>query len=80
MLDEYIQGDADRATLQLGPQSIVYDSIDASPHYEGTVNDMYIDEKFLIELPNPTQQSEGVNEPYQKRYYFNPNNLPYSLE
>lgn len=41
---------------------------------------MYIDEKFLIELPNPTQQSEGVNEPYQKRYYFNPNNLPYSLE
>lgn len=41
---------------------------------------MYLDEKLLIELPNPSTQSEGVNEPYQKRYYFNPNNLPYSLE
>lgn len=41
---------------------------------------MFIDEKMLIELPNPAQQSDGVNEPYQKRYYFNPNNLPYSLE
>jgi hypothetical protein len=53
-LDEYVTADADRANLQLGPGAIVYDSIDPSPHYENTVNDMYIDEKFLIELPNPT--------------------------
>lgn len=55
MLDEYIQNDADRHNLQLGPLSIVYDYIDPSPHYENTANDMYIDEKHLIELPNPTQ-------------------------
>ena len=35
----------------------------------------------MIELPNPSDQSNGsINEPYQKRYYFNPTNLPYSLE
>jgi len=42
---------------------------------------LYIDERELIELPAPNQQGEGqINEPYQKRYYFNPHNLPYSLE
>ena len=41
----------------------------------------YIDERDLIELPSPYDQSNGcINEPYQKRYYFNPNNLPYNLE
>ena len=25
-------------------------------------------------------ESSTVNEPYQKKYYFNPNNLPYNLE
>jgi hypothetical protein len=34
--------------------NVVYDSIDASPYYENTVGDMFIDEKLLIELPNPT--------------------------
>ena len=41
----------------------------------------YFDEKDAIELPNPCEQGNGtINEPYQKRYYFNPTNLPYSLE
>jgi hypothetical protein len=40
---------------------------------------MYIDEKDLIELPL-VAPSEGVNEPYQKKYTFNSNNLPYSME
>lgn len=71
--------DAERVANSTNLQ-IVYDSIDTSPHYENTPNDMYMDEKLLIELPNPSSQSDGVNEPYQKRYYFNPNNLPYSLE
>ena len=61
---------------------MVYDSIEMSPHYDNTIDDLYIDERDLIELPAPNQQSqEGqINEPYQKRYYFSPSNLPYSLE
>lgn len=52
-----------------------------SSFYDNTGSDLYIDEKELIELPAPHQQGEGqINEPYQKRYYFNPMNLPYSLE
>lgn len=52
-----------------------------SPHYDGTINDLYIDERELIELPAVNSTGEGtINEPYQKKYYFNPNNLPYSLE
>jgi hypothetical protein len=78
-IDEYVANDAERVNNPTNLQ-IVYDSIDSSPHYENTPNDMYLDEKQLIELPNPSSQSDGVNEPYQKRYYFNPNNLPYSLE
>lgn len=32
-------------------------------------------------LPEANQQDQGqINEPYQKRYYFNALNLPYSLE
>lgn len=61
--------------------SVVYDCVEMSPMYDNTVNDLYIDEHELIELPPPSQSGEGtINEPYQKRYYFNPNNLPYSLE
>mmetsp|Transcript_21081 Transcript_21081/g.28333 ORF Transcript_21081/g.28333 Transcript_21081/m.28333 type:complete len:96 (-) Transcript_21081:964-1251(-) len=42
---------------------------------------MYIDEKDLIELQSPHVSSVGqIKEPYQKRYYFNPMNLPYNLE
>lgn len=60
---------------------VVYDSIEASPHYDNTINDLYIDERELIELPPVNSTGEGtINEPYQKKYYFNPNNLPYSLE
>ena len=52
-----------------------------SPNYENTANDMYIDERELIDLPAPhAQDASQINEPYQKRYYFNPMNLPYSLE
>jgi len=53
----------------------VYDYIEPSPHYEGENSKFgpYIDEKDLIELPNPADQGNGsINEPYQKRYYFNP--------
>ena len=42
---------------------------------------MYIDEKDLIELQSPhTDRAGQIKEPYQKRYYFNPMNLPYNLE
>lgn len=78
LMEEYIRNDTERAN---GPTTFptVFDSVDASPFYEA--GECYIDEKELIELPPPTQNSEGqINEPYQKRYYFNPNNLPYSLE
>jgi hypothetical protein len=53
-----------------------------SPHYDGTQDDLYIDERELIDLPAINQQNqEGqINEPYQKRYYFSPQNLPYNLE
>ena len=33
--------------------AVVYDSIEPSPYYGGTANDMYLDEKELIELPSP---------------------------
>ena len=45
--------------------SIVYDSVELSPHYDGTINDLYIDERELIELPSVSQAGEGtINEPY----------------
>lgn len=52
-LDEYIANDAERANAQLG--QVVYDAIDPSPFYENSINDMFIDERLLIELPNPAQ-------------------------
>jgi hypothetical protein len=58
----------------------VYDCIEPSPFYEtDDPNDQYIDERDAIELPSPTENSSDgvVSEPYQKKYYFNPNNLPY---
>ena len=61
--------------------SVVYDAVDSSPNYDNSPNDLYIDERDLIELPATTQQDNGqINEPYQKRYFFNTMNLPYSLE
>ena len=78
MMDEYIRNDSDRANGHHGYQT-VFDSVDTSPFYDNS--EQYIDERDLIELPPPTQNSEGqINEPYQKRYYFNPMNLPYNLE
>lgn len=84
VLDEYIRNDADRC-INAGSTTfpVVYDYIEQSPYYEGEgkAHGPYIDERDLIELPSPYDQSNGsINEPYQKRYYFNPNNLPYNLE
>jgi len=72
--EEYLSNDTERV---LGSKSfeVVYDYIEPSPHYEGENSKFgpYIDEKDLIELPNPADQGNGsINEPYQKRYYFNP--------
>jgi len=61
--------------------AVVYDSIENSPFYSNTAGDMYLDEKDLIELASPHNDRNGqIKEPYQKRYYFNPMNLPYNLE
>lgn len=54
LIDEYIENDAERANTNFG--TVIYDSIDISPHYDGTPGDTYIDEKDLIELPIPYQQ------------------------
>jgi hypothetical protein len=71
--------DADRANNNVG--TVIYDSVDISPNYDNSTGDLYLDEKDTIEVPVPTQQNDGsINEPYQKRYFFSPLNLPYSLE
>lgn len=49
ILDEYVENDAERANTNIG--TVIFDSVDISPHYENTPGDMYIDEKDLIELP-----------------------------
>ena len=78
LYDEYVRNDADR-TINLGNNStyqVVYDYFESSPFYEGEFakqHGPYIDEKDIIELPHPHDQNNGaINEPYQKRYYFNP--------
>jgi|LauGreDrversion4_2_1035121.scaffolds.fasta_scaffold77633_3 hypothetical protein len=64
-----------------GHYPVVYDCIEPSPYYEDDPANPFIDERDAIELPPLTEQTEGlVNEPYQKRYIFNPLNLPYQLE
>lgn len=81
-IDEYIRNEADRTNSNIN-WPVVYDSVETSPYYEAEnpKHGPYIDEKDSIELPNPTEQGNGgINEPYQKKYYFNPQNLPYSLE
>lgn len=78
LVDEYIENDAERANSNIG--QVIYDSVDASPNYEGTPGDLYIDEKDLIELPVQQQNDGAINEPYQKRYTFSTLNLPYSME
>ncbi len=79
ILDEYQRNDQERATASLGQYQVVYDCIEQSPFYDD--NEPYIDERDAIELPPVTEQTEGlVNEPYQKKYFFNPYNPPYQLE
>lgn len=60
----------------------VYDCIEFSPFYDiDDPNDQYYDERDAIEVSPPQEQSDGtIYEPYQKKYNFNPNNLPYQLE
>jgi hypothetical protein len=60
-MEEYIKNDADRANQH--NYQTVFDYVDASPFYD--TSDPYIDEKDLIELPPPTQNSDGqINEPH----------------
>jgi hypothetical protein len=39
--------------------SVVYDSVEPSPNYDNSPNDLYIDEKDLIDLPAASQQDTG---------------------
>lgn len=84
MLDEYMRNDAERSVNSTNATyPVVFDYVDPSPYYEGENRSLgpYIDEKDLIMLPSPYDQSSGsIKEPYAKQYYFNPNNLPYNLE
>lgn len=52
-MNEYVMNDADRANNTVG--TVIYDSVDVSPFYDNSPNDLYLDEKELIELPAPTQ-------------------------
>jgi hypothetical protein len=77
ILEEYVRNDADRSSNISANTSfpVVYDYLEHSPYYDGDSAKYgpFIDEKDLIELPNPSDQGNGsINEPYQKRYYFNP--------
>ena len=82
ILDEYIRNDLERANAPANQFPIVYDSLEFSPFYsQDDSSDLYIDERDAIDVPPPTDTTEGVvNEPYQKKYLYNPNNLPYPLE
>jgi len=53
LCEEYMSNDAERASLPIPSSSVVYDSVDMSPHYDNTINDLYLDERELIELPAP---------------------------
>lgn len=82
VIDEYVRNDAERAVASSGQYPVVYDCIENSPYYsESQPDHPYIDEREAIELPPVSEQTEGlVNEPYQKKYFFNPYNPPYTLE
>jgi hypothetical protein len=82
LVDEFVRNDAERAALPQGHYPVVYDCIENSPYYADAGSDHpYIDEREAIELPPVSEQTEGlVNEPYQKKYFFNPYNPPYQLE
>ena len=60
--DTYIREDTERSGATGNKQyQIVYDYIENSPYYDGenAKYGPYIDEKDLIELPNPHEQSSG---------------------
>lgn len=82
LISEYIRNDMERASGYSPLSLIVYDCIDCSPYYDNdNPNDMYYDERDAIDVPAPTDHTEGtINEPYQKKYMFNPSNIPYQLE
>jgi hypothetical protein len=44
--------DAERANNNIG--TVVFDSVDMSPFYDNSPNDLYLDEKLFIELPSNT--------------------------
>ena len=48
--EEYIKNDTDRANSNTNFPT-VFDSVDNSPYYDA--NELYIDERDLIELPPP---------------------------
>jgi hypothetical protein len=58
LLNEYMRNDADRSVNVQANTSfqVVYDYLEQSPYYEGDSAKYgpYIDEKDLIELPNPS--------------------------
>ena len=37
--------------MYLAASTVVYDSVENSPHYDNSPNDLYIDERELIDLP-----------------------------
>ena len=45
--------------FSVAAKDVVYDYIDPSPNYDNTPNDLYIDERELIELPAASQQETG---------------------
>ena len=48
LVDEYVLADSERANACIG--TVIYDSVDSSPHYDGTNNDLYVDDRELIEM------------------------------
>ena len=65
LIEEYTRNEADR-TLGSTSYPVVFDYIEQSPYYEDAKFGPYIDEKDLIELPNPSDSSgvNAINEPY----------------
>lgn len=52
--EEYFRNDMERSNALPGAFPIVYDCIEPSPYYElDDPNDQFIDERDVIELPNP---------------------------
>jgi len=81
VVDDYSKNDAERAAAPMGQYPVIYDCIEPSPFYADSPSEPFIEEKDAIELPPVSDQTEGlVNEPYQKKYFFNPYNPPYLLE